>query len=82
MEGHNITVENCNRITATQITAVDSFSDKQIVLGYAGGRIVVQGSGMKIINFSKSTGAFSAVGTITAARYIQKGLSLKQKLFK
>lgn len=82
MEGHNLTIENCKRITATEIISVDSFSDKQIVLSYANGRIAVQGSGMKIVNFSKSTGAFSAVGDIASARYMQKGLGLRQKLFK
>lgn len=82
MEGQNITIESCKRVSATEITSVDSFSDKQIVLSYANGRIVVQGSGMKIVNFSKSTGAFSATGNITGARYVQKGLSFKQKFFK
>lgn len=82
MEGQNITIESCKRITATEITSVDSFSDKQIILSYANGRIVVQGSGMKIVNFSKSTGAFSATGEISGARYLQKGVSLKQKLFR
>lgn len=82
MEGQNITIESCKRITATEITSVDSFSDKQIILSYANGRIVVQGSGMKIVNFSKSTGAFSATGDISGARYLQKGVSLKQKLFR
>ncbi len=82
MEGHNLTIEGCKRITATDIISVDSFSDKQIVLSYANGRIVVQGSGMKIVNFSKSSGAFSAAGDIYGARYLQKGTSLRQKLFK
>ena len=82
MENHNLTVENCKRVTATEITSVDSFSDKQIVLSYSGGRIVIQGSGMKIIGFSKSTGAFSAAGDIISARYMQKNSSLKQKLFR
>lgn len=82
MENHSLTIENCKKITATEITSVDSFSDKQIILGYSGGRIAVQGSGMKIINFSKSTGAFSAVGDIVSARYMQKNSSLKQKLFR
>lgn len=81
-EGHSLTVEQCKKITATQIASVDAFSDKQIVLGYAGGRIVVNGNGMKIVNFSKSSGAFCAVGEITAVRYLQKGGSLRQKLFK
>ncbi len=82
MEGQNLTIESCKRVTATEITAVDAFSDKQIVLSYANGRIVVQGSGMKIVNFSKSTGAFTATGDIYSARYIQKGIGLKQRLFR
>lgn len=82
MENHNLTIENCKRISATEISSVDSFSDKQIILSYSNGRIVVQGSGMKIVSFSKSTGAFSATGDIVGARYVQKGSSIKQKLFK
>lgn len=81
-EGHSLSIEQCKRVSATQISSVDSFSDKQIVLGYAGGRIIVNGSGMKIINFSKTSGAFSATGEITAVRYTKKGGSLKQRLFK
>lgn len=81
-EGHNLSVEQCKKITATQIASVDSFSDKQLVLTYSGGRIVVAGSDMKIINFSKSSGAFAATGNIISVRYAAKGGSLKQKLFK
>lgn len=81
-EGHNLSIEQCKRISATAIASVDSFSDKQIVLSYAGGRIVVGGSGMKIINFSKTSGAFSATGEIASVRYVKKGSSLKQKLFR
>ena len=81
-EGHNLSIEQCKRVSATAITSVDSFSDKQIVMSFAGGRIVVNGSGMKIVNFSKTSGAFSATGEITSVRYIKKGGSLRQKLFK
>ncbi|MCH5148568.1 MAG: hypothetical protein J1G05_04295 [Clostridiales bacterium] len=81
-EGHNLSIEQCKRVSATQISSVDSFSDRQIVLSYSGGRIVVGGSGMKIINFSKTSGAFSATGEIVSVRYVKKGSSLKQKLFR
>ena len=81
-EGHILTIEQCKKITATGIVAVDAFSEKQIVLTYSEGRIVVTGAGMKIANFSKSTGAFSATGEIFGVRYMRKGGSLKQKLFK
>lgn len=82
MENHTLTVENCKRITATEVVSVDSFSDKQIILSYSGGRIAVQGSGLKMVNFSKSTGAFAAAGDVTGVRYLQKSTSLRQKLFK
>lgn len=83
MEGeHSISIEQRKKFTATGIESVDSFSDKQIVLSFQGGRIVVSGSGMKIVNFSKSNGNFGAVGDVTGAKYIAKGLGFKQKLFK
>lgn len=81
-EGHNLSVEQCKRIMATAITEVDAFSDKQIVLSYQGGKIAVSGSGMKIVNFSKTGGSFCATGNISGVKYLQKGGSLKQRLFK
>ncbi len=81
-EGHNLSIEQCKRITATAITGVDAFSDRQITLSYAGGKILVSGSGMKIVNFSKTSGAFSATGSVTGVMYSQKGGTFRQKLFK
>ena len=79
---HSLNIEKCKRISATAIESVDSFSDKQIVLSYSGGRIAVTGSGMKIVNFSKTSGSFAATGDITSVRYWAKGLGLKSRLFK
>ena len=81
-QGHIISIENRKRLTATQIEAVETFSPTQLTLAYAGGRIIITGSDMKITAFSKSTGAFSANGLFTAVRYAQKGGSLRQRLFK
>lgn len=81
-EQHILSIENRKRITATQIEAVDAFSPTQIVLSYTGGRIIVTGNGMKITAFSKTNGNFSASGEITSFKYCQKGLGLKQRLFK
>ena len=61
---------------------MDAFSDKQIVLSLEGGRIIVSGSNMKIVGFSKTNGGFTAVGEIISVRYTGGGSSLKQKLFK
>lgn len=79
---HSLGIEQCKKITATAIESVDSFSDKQIVMSYREGRIVVAGSGMKIINFSKTSGSFAATGEIISVRYLGKGIGLKSRLFK
>ena len=81
-EQHTLNVENCKRITATGIQTVDSFSASQLVLSYAGGKINVTGSEMKITSFSKSNGQFSASGNITGVKYSAKATGLKQKLFR
>lgn len=80
-EGHNLCVEQCKKITATQISSVDSFSDRQLILSYSSGKIIVVGSGMKIVSFSKSSGAFAATGDISSVRYARGG-KLIRKLFK
>ena len=79
---HSLGIEQCKKVTATAITSVDAFSDKQIILSYQSGRIIVAGSGMKIVNFSKTSGAFSATGSVTGVKYSQKGGTFRQKLFK
>ena len=76
-EGHTLTIENRKRITATQIDAVNSFSASQIVLQYQGGKIVVSGSDMKITAFSKSSGQFTAQGSIDGVKYAHSGSGLK-----
>ncbi len=84
MEGakHGITVEECKLFSATGIESVDGFSSARIALSYAGGRILVAGSGLKITAFSKSSGAFCANGTVTEVRYLPKGIKLARRLLK
>ena len=84
MEGavHSVTIEDCKKISATAIESVDAFSSSQIVLSYAGGRITVTGSGLKIVAFSKGSGAFAATGTVTGVKYASKSVKLSQRLFR
>lgn len=81
-QDHTITIEQKKKITVTAIESVDAFSDKQIVLSYAGGRIIVCGGNLKIVAFSKSGGTFSATGEVTSLKYAAKGVGLAKKLLK
>lgn len=78
---HAVNLEQRRKITATSIDSVDSFSDRQIILSFSGGRIIIGGSGLKITAFSSSNGNFCAVGEIQSLRYVGKALSLTKKLF-
>lgn len=82
VQPHTLNIEQCKKITATGVESVDAFSDKQIILSYPAGKIIVSGNAMKIVGFSKSSGTFSATGEITAVRYAGKGLGIKGKLFR
>lgn len=81
-EQHVLNIENCKKLTASGITAVEGFSPALLTLSYVGGRIVVSGSEMKITSFSKTTGALSATGNFSGVKYAGKAESLRKKLFK
>ncbi len=66
---HTLTIEQRKRITMTGVESVTAFSPQQISLTLADGKLVVTGSGLKIAAFSKTTGAFTATGNISALRY-------------
>ena len=34
-DNHNLSIEQCKKVTASAIASVDAFSDKQIILSYA-----------------------------------------------
>ena len=75
-------IEQRKKITLTAVESVDSFTEKQISLTLEGCRAQIAGEELKIVSFSKSSGAFSATGKIAALRFVQgKGKALA-RLFK
>lgn len=81
-EQHVLNIENLKKLTASGIVSVDSFSPSVLTLSYAGGRITVGGSDIKITAFSKTTGALSATGNFLSVRYSGRAESLRKKLFR
>ena len=75
-------IEQQKSITVTGIESVASFSESQIVLSLCGSnmKLYVTGSGLKITGFSKTSGTFTATGSVSGVRYGNK--SLKSRLFK
>ena len=78
---HSIVLEQKKNLTVSGVESVSSFSEAKIVLALLGGeRMSVIGSGLKIVGFSKSSGSFTAEGTIMGISY--GGKSLASKIFK
>lgn len=74
-------IEQQKKISMTGVESVDAFSDRQISLTLDNGKAVIAGENLKIINFSKSNGNFSAVGKISGVRFVSKQEKLSKRLF-
>ena len=78
---HIVTIEQKKFLSISAVESVVAFSEVKIVLALAGNnRITVVGTGLKITGFSKTTGAFTAEGTIIGVNY--GGKSFASRLFK
>ena len=80
---HSVTLQEQKVFTATEIKEVLSFNEKEVILlGKNDGRIIVEGSDLKINGFSKEGGNFSLGGQIKSVRYAGAKESVIKRLFK
>ena len=76
-----VLIEEQKKITMTGVASVDSFSAQQIALTLENGRAAVSGQDLKITNFSKTNGSFSASGKISGVRFYAKKEKIVKRLF-
>ncbi|MBQ8283562.1 MAG: hypothetical protein IJX75_00565 [Clostridia bacterium] len=78
---HSVVIEQKKTLTISGVESVAAFSEVKIVLSLIGGeRMHVVGSGLKITGFSKTSGSFTAEGTIMGVSY--GGKSFAARIFK
>lgn len=78
---HSVSIEQRKNITVSGVESVVAFSEVKILLALLGGeKMSVIGSDLKITGFSKSSGTFTAEGTVMGISY--GGKSLASKIFK
>ena len=78
---HSVSIEQRKVITISGVESVAAFSEVKIVLVLMGGeRMHVVGTGLKITGFLKSSGSFTAEGTVSGISY--GGKSFASRLFK
>ena len=77
-----VQIEQQKKIIMTCVESVDSFSTQQISLTVEGGKAVITGETLKIVNFSKSNGNFAEEGKITGLKYLGKRDKITKRLFR
>ena len=78
---HSILIEQRKNITVSAVESVVAFSEVKIILTLlGGGRMSVVGTGLKITGFSKTSGSFTAEGSVTGVSY--GGKSFAARIFK
>ena len=78
---HIVTIEQRKNITISAVESVVAFSEVKILLALLGGeKMHVVGTGLKITGFSKTSGTFTAEGSVTGISY--GGKSFISKIFK
>lgn len=78
---HSLSIDQRKSIAVSGVEGVKAFSESRIELILHGSstRLTILGSGLKITAFSKTSGAFSALGTIECVKY---GGGFKDKIFR
>ena len=78
---HSVLIEQKKTITVSAVESVVAFSEVKILLTLqGGGRMTVLGTGLKITSFSKTSGSFSAEGSVTGVSY--GGKTFAARIFK
>lgn len=75
----SVIIEGQKNIKISGVTAVNGFSSAQITLTLGKTKMVITGSDLKISDFSKESGNFSASGEIGGVKFSGGG---KLKIFK
>lgn len=77
-----LTVEQQKKISLTGVESVDAFSAEDIRLTVCGKKMRISGTHLKVLSFSKGSGAFSAIGEVNYIRYGGAKGKFFQRLFK
>ncbi len=75
---HSVQLEQKKNLTVNGVESVAAFSEVKIILALVGGgKMSVIGSGLKITAFSKTSGTFTAEGSVTGISYGGKGVAAR-----
>ena len=80
MEKHNVTIDNRETITITDVTGIDTFDETEVCIQLTEGGMFVKGKNLHIQKLDLDSGEAIIAGEIIALTYMKK--SPDKKLFK
>lgn len=84
--GHNLMIDNRQRVTISDVDDVASFNEQSIVISSRSGAIVIKGENLHVLKLDLDEGRIIIEGTINSATYSEKkdkrDKSVWSKLFK
>lgn len=79
---NQLIIDDQKRLSLTGVITVDSFNLEYICLTCVSGRMVINGEGLKITSFSKTTGTLLSEGKFISVKYNVKRVPLVKRIFK
>ncbi len=80
MEKHNVTIENREIMTITDVRGIDTFDEEEVCIQLNEGGLVIKGKNLHIQKLDLDAGEAIIAGEITALTYMKK--SPDKKLFR
>lgn len=80
MEKHNVTIENREIISITDVTGIDTFDEEEVCIQLTEGGMIIKGKNLHIQKLDLDCGEAIIAGEITALTYMKK--SPDKKLFR
>lgn len=72
MEKHNITIDNREKISITDVKSVDTFDEEEICANLSEGGLVIKGRQLHIQMLDLDAGTAVITGEISMISYVQK----------
>lgn len=84
MEKHNVTIENREIISITDVTGIDTFDEEEVCIQLTEGGLIIKGKNLHIQKLDLDCGEAIIAGEIAALTYMKKSPDKKffRKLIK
>ncbi len=79
---HSLNMNDRKKASVTGVSKMDGASETELALTTCMGRLIITGTGLKIVKFDEGDGNLTFSGNIDSIKYAQTKLPLLKRIFK